>query len=116
MKIEEMTSGSAPNGVCATPVINIVGRKFVYECETPGAEFESILTTEERATGKEFMMKNKTIIYTLTVYATAEGYDRSMPATINFFFDSNDLNHDGIVGVADVVTILEKMASESRTQ
>ena len=113
LKIEEMTAEPAPNGECATPRIYVVGKKFVYECDTPGAEFESILSTEEeKSKGNEFVMENKTIKYTLTVYATAEGYDRSQPATISFVIDRNDVNQDGAVDVADISTIISTMAEK----
>ena len=115
LKIEEMEAEAAPNGKCATPTIYVVGKKFVYECETPDAEFESVLSTEEeRYKGNEFEMENKTIKYTLTVYATAEGYDRSEPAKISFVIDRNDVNKDGVVDVADIATILTRMASQAR--
>ena len=115
LKIEEMTVEPAPNGVCATPRIYVVGKKFVYECETPDAEFESILSTEEeKSKGNEFVVENKTIKYTLTVYATAEGYDRSEPAKISFVIDRNDVNQDGMVDVADISAIIYRMAEKAR--
>ncbi|MBR2238210.1 MAG: leucine-rich repeat domain-containing protein [Prevotella sp.] len=118
LKIEEMGDTPGPIGdVCATPTIYVVGKKFVYECDTPGAEFESILSTEEeRSKGNEFVMENKTIKYTLTVYATAEGYERSEPAKISFVIDRNDVNQDGMVDVADIATIIDKMAGKARIQ
>ena len=113
LNIEEMGDEQAPNGQCATPTIYVMGKKFVYECETPGAEFESILSAEEeRSTGNEFTMKSKTIRYTLTVYATAEGYERSEPAKISFVIDCNDVNQDGTVDVADIASIINRMAGK----
>ena len=61
-------------------------------------------------------MENKTIKYTLTVYATAEGYERSEPAKISFVIDRNDVNQDGMVDVADIATIIDKMAGKARIQ
>ena len=114
LKIEEMGNESAPNGQCATPNIMIAGKAFKFSCDTPSAEFESILTTEEHFTGDELPMENREIVYTLTVYATAPGYDRSEPAKISFVIDRNDVNQDGKVDVADIATILTRMAAQAR--
>ena len=114
LNIVEMEKEQAPNGECATPTIQMVNNKIKLSCETPGAEFESYLTSEVKFTGDEFVMDNDEITYTLTVYATAEGYDRSQPATFTFVIDRHDVNQDHSVDVADISTILTRMASQSR--
>ena len=112
LKIEEMEDEPAPNGQCATPNIMIAGKTFKFSCETPDAEFESILTTEEHFTGNVLPMENREIIYTLTVYATAPGYDRSDPAKLSFTVDRSDVNQDGSIDVADIATIIDRMAGK----
>ena len=97
---------------CATPTIIVMGNKIRFECETPGAEFESTLTTEENFTGNEVVMDNDEITYTLTVYATAPDYARSKPAKVSFTIDKCDVNNDSTVDVADIATIISKMAEK----
>ena len=117
LNIVEMEKESAPNGQCAKPSIIIAGKGMRFECETPGAEFESILTTEEqRFTGNKLVMENKDLVYILTVYATAPGYDRSEPAQVKFIISRNDVNQDGSVDVADIATIIDAMAAQAREQ
>ena len=117
LNIVEMGEEPAPNGQCAKPSIIIAGKEMRYECETPDAEFESILTTEEqRFVGDRLVMENKDIVYILTVYATAPGYDRSEPAQVKFIVNRNDVNQDGSVNVADIATIIDAMAGKSREE
>ena len=112
LNIEEMEKEQAPNGQCATPIIFFVGKKFRFECETPDAEFESYLTTEEKFTGNELALENRELRYTLTVYAIAPGYERSEPAKVNFIIDRSDVNQDGTVDVADISAIITRMAEK----
>ena len=110
LNIVEMGEEPAPNGQCAKPSIIIAGKSMRYECETPGAEFESILTTEEqRFGGDRLVMENKDLVYILTVYATAPGYDRSEPAQVKFIVSRNDVNQDGTVSIADVTTVVNSV-------
>ncbi|MBQ4392306.1 MAG: hypothetical protein II826_04240 [Prevotella sp.] len=103
LTIEEMP---APDGVCATPTISFLGDKFKFQCATCS------LTSEEHFTGDEVSIGNGKVTYTLTVYATAPGYDRSPAATYSLTLNRNDVNKDGKVDVADVSAILTKMAGE----
>ena len=116
LKIEEMEKEPAPNGQCATPTIIVLGNRFKFQCETPGAEFTSSLTTEENFTGDEVVMDNDKITYTLTVYATAPGYDPSSPAKYRFTVSKKDVNQDGSIDVADIATIIDAMAAQAREQ
>ena len=95
----------APNGECATPSIIVSGNNVTFECETPDAEFTSYLTSSEEFTGKEVVIENKDRTYTLTVYATAPGYDRSKPATMKFVVKQGDVNSDGKVDVSDYIGV-----------
>ena len=103
------TSGSPK---CATPTIISYGKKIKFECETPGAEFTSYLSTTEELTGEEVSLENKDRMYTLTVYATAPGYARSKPATMKFMVKKTDVNGDGSVDVADIATVIDEMAGK----
>lgn len=102
----------APNGECATPNIIVSGNKMTFECETPDAEFTSYLTASEEIFGNEVVIENKDRTYTLTVYATAPGYDRSKPATMKIIFKNGDMNLDGIVNLADITTLIKMIAGQ----
>ena len=55
---------------------------------------------------------NREIVYTITVYATAPGYDHSEPAKLSFTVDRSDVNQDGRVDITDIATIIDKMAGK----
>ena len=116
LNIVEMGEEPAPGGQCATPTIIAMGNKMRFECDTPGAEFTSYLTTSEEFTGSEVEVSNKDIVFTLTVYATAPDYDRSQLATMKFVVKKTDVNGDGRVDVADIATIISEMAAQARMQ
>ena len=44
--------------------------------------------------------------------ASAEGYDDSDPVTMTITLDSGDVNQDGNIDVADIATIIDKMAGK----
>ncbi len=117
LKIEEMELDPTPNGECATPTIIVMNNRFKFQCATPGATFTSTLTTaEEQFTGDEVVMNSDTTTYILTVYATAPGYSQSQPAKYMFTVNKTDVNNDGAIDVADIATIINKMASGARIQ
>ena len=98
---------------CDKPNIVKEGNKFKFECSTPGATFKSKLTpnTEEQEfEGSEVVFHSGVITYTLTVYASAEGYDDSDPVKMTITLDRNDVNMDGTIDVADIATIIDRMA------
>lgn len=116
LDIREIEEGAtpAPNGECAVPTIIVMGNKFKFQCETPGAEFTSSLTTEKNFTGDEVTMDSQETTYVLTVYATAPGYEQSKPAKYRFTMNKSDVNQDGTVDVADIATIINTMAKGSK--
>ena len=114
LKIVEMEEGAepAPNGECAVPTIIIAGNKIKFACSTPGAEFTSTLTAEEKFKGSEIDLGDNDVTYTLTVYATAPGYDRSQPAKATIVAKRGDVNGDGQIGIGDIVSITNIMAGQ----
>ena len=112
LRIEEMEEGAepAPNGECAMPTIIIIGNTIRFECATPEAEFTSTLIAEEKFTGSKIDLSENDVTYTLTVYATAPGYDRSQPAKAIIVAKKGDMNGDGTVGIGDIVAITNIMA------
>ena len=105
------------NAKCDKPNIILAGSKFKFECSTPGATFKSKVTVEEEEfDGSEVEFQTRAITYTLTVTASAPGYEDSDPVTMTLTIDRSDVNCDGSVDVADIATVIDKMAAQSRTQ
>ena len=104
---------------CDKPNIIFMAGKFRFECSTPGATFKSKLTPnveEQVFEGSEVVFQSSTVSYTLTVIASAEGYEDSDPVTMTITIEKTDVNQDGTVDVADIATIIDRMASSSRQQ
>jgi hypothetical protein len=99
---------------CATPSIVMTGNKLRFECATPGATITSHLTAniEQEQTGNTMVIDPAPVSYTLTVTATAEGYEPSDPATLDFTLPNGDTNGDGAVNSADIQRIYSIMAAE----
>ena len=104
---------------CATPTIAFLDGELVFSCETEGVEYVSEVTSAE--TKKYY--DNKVKIggtYIVTVYATKAGWENSDVATLEFTLGAGgevcDVNKDGVVDVADIATIISKMASGARVQ
>ena len=100
---------------CATPNIVKTGNKLKFECATPGATITSSLTANtepNEQTGNELLIETGSITYTLTVIATAEGYEPSDPATLEFTIKRGDVNCDGAVNSADIQKIYSIMAEQ----
>ena len=98
---------------CTTPTIAFVDGKLKFSCETEGVEYVSELTSKETNIyyGDEVAVGGT---YTVSVYATKEDYFNSDVATLEFTIGANgevcDVNKDGAVDVADIATIIDKMA------
>ena len=104
---------------CDKPSIIKEGNKFWFECGTPGATIKGKLTPnveELEFEGSEMVFMGGVITYTLTVIASAEGYEDSDPVKMTLTVDNCDVNRDGAVDVADIATIISKMASRARVQ
>ena len=99
---------------CASPEIIFSCGKFSFECTTPGATFTSHITAtiDEEHKGNEVELGGTSLTYTLTVIASAEGYEDSDPTIMTFTTDSNDVNKDGQVNVADITTIINRIAGK----
>lgn len=113
---------------CATPTVAYEDGKLILECETEGAECVWTLRNPDTLSGR-----GKTISlarqYELTVYATANGMIDSDYVTYLIVWGDNDaegdnvirigasgevcdVNNDGVVDVADIGTIIDKMAGK----
>ncbi len=98
---------------CATPTIALVDGKLKFSCETEDVEFVYDLksTYSVQGVGDEVLPVCQC---TVSVYATKEGWENSDAATLEFTLGTGgevcDTNKDGVVDVADIATILSKMA------
>ena len=113
---------------CATPTVAYADGKLMLECETEGAECVWTLRNPDTLSGR-----GKTIPlarqYELTVYATSKGMTDSDQVTYLIVWGDNDakgdnvirigaddevcdVNKDGSVDVADIATIIDRMAGK----
>lgn len=104
---EQNPSGDGPQK-CGTPKIAYSGDKISFTCETEGVKFFYRITGSDvkAGNGSEIGLQKK---YTISVYATKEGYVDSDVAKSTIEIGSSDvfgdLTGDGIVNVADHVEL-----------
>lgn len=99
---------------CATPTIAFEGGKLKFSCETEGVQFfANVQATDAKSyEGSEIAISGT---YTVTVYAAKEGMANSDTATMEFTTgggENCDANNDGVVNVADIITIINKVANK----
>ena len=100
---------------CATPTITYINGNFVFGCETEGVEYEYEINNVvvKKGQGSKVKLDNE---YMISVYATKAGYDNSDVATLEFTLGPGgevcDVNKDGTVDVADIATIISRMAGK----
>ena len=108
---------------CATPTITYDRGHLVFACATPGSKFISKVMAKDVKESTEAELK-LSMEYTITIYATAEGFADSDAVTATLHFgDANmkaegiivadtkdlrgDMNQDGVVNVADITYIVK---------
>jgi hypothetical protein len=103
---------------CATPTITFEKGKLKFSCDTEGVKYAYEITSVDAKKGftnGEVNMRGK---YRVTVYAMKDGYQNSDEAALDFTLGASgevcDTNQDGVVDVADIATIIDKMASSAR--
>jgi len=113
---------------CAVPTVAYADGQLTLECETEGAECVWTLRNPDTLSGR-----GRTISlarqYELMVYATAKGMTDSDQVTYLIVWGDNDaegdnvirigaggedcdVNNDGVVDVADIATIIDRMAGK----
>ena len=107
--------GTSVTPKCATPTIAFVNGELVFSCVTQDVEFVSEVTSKE--VKKYYDSKVKIGgTYQVSVYAMKAGYDNSDTATLEFTLGAGgevcDANKDGVVDVADIATIIDRMAGK----
>ena len=65
---------------CATPTISYAGGELAFNCETEGVTFHSSITDAD-INSYEGDKVQLSVTYNISVYATKEGYPRSIMAT-----------------------------------
>ena len=101
---------------CATPTITYKNGKINFSCETEGVEYVSTISAGDTKSyfAGEITLTNK---YTVSVYATKDGYDKSDTATLDIIGSVGtfgDLNEDGEVNVADHVELSKIILNKSK--
>ena len=98
---------------CATPTISYADGKVTFSCETEDVEFVTKVTSSDSGDyeGASVSFSNQ---YTVSVYATKDGYDNSDVATkeITVVIGGTsgirgDANIDGEIGMADIMFIVQ---------
>ena len=93
--IKEGTGGGTTSKKCDTPTINYVNGILTFTCGTDGATCQySITDTDIKAgTGNEVQL---TATYTVSVYATASGYENSDVATATLCWLNTEPKTEGM--------------------
>ena len=101
---------------CATPTIAFVDGKVTFDCETEGVEYVAKVVCTTSGDGDyEASSIPLTTIYTVTVYATKDGYYNSDEATLEINVGGGtsglrgDVNNDGQVSMPDAMFIVNKI-------
>ncbi len=108
-------SGTTPEEKkCATPVIVYKDETISFNCETEDVTFTYEITTADVQKGSASEVQ-LTQTYTVSVYATKDGYEKSDVATMDIKIAGGmkgDVNADGEVNVGDIVTVTNIMAGK----
>lgn len=102
---------------CEKPVITLLANgKIKVECATEGATCVTNITASnaDPLTDGEINLNTPLIVYTVTSYATAEGYDDSEVATTTFRYEKaeGDMNGDGMLNITDVIHLVNMILGQ----
>lgn len=105
-----MTEGIEEPVKCAAPTITMLANGNIkVESATEGATCVTNVTTDQPGTTYDKEIKlNDIFNFTVTAYATAEGYDDSDVTTATFKLEKtvSDMNGDGVTNIADVIQLV----------
>ena len=90
---------------CVTPTIIFKEGLLYFSCETEGVEYNYNIIPNGSKSGKGNNIPISTS-YTISVYASKDGFENSDIATQTIQIERGDVNCDGIVNVADAVSIV----------
>lgn len=94
---------------CATPTISYDGDNLNFSCNTVGVQFHYNITSSDVQSGVANSPISMKKTYTVTVYASKDGYADSEVASKSFQVagtgKKGDVNNDGVVNVVDHVEL-----------
>ena len=102
---------------CEKPVITLLANgKIKVESATEGATCVTNITASnaEPLSDGEISLNTPLIVYTVTSYATKEGYDDSEVASATFRYEKaeGDMNGDGTMNIADVIHLVNMILGQ----
>lgn len=102
---------------CEKPVITILANgKVKVECATEGATCVTNITASnaEPLADGEISLDTPLTVYTVTSYATKEGYNDSEVATATFRYEKTegDMNGDGMLNITDVIHLVNMILGQ----
>ena len=96
---------------CATPTISIVNGKLKFDCQTEGVTYNYTVIESTVLSGNTSEVALPTIAtYTVSVYATKEGYERSETVTKNIELSvgmKGDVDGNGDVDATDLTRLID---------
>ena len=110
-------TGGNEGGRCVKPVITLLANgKIKVESATEGATCVTNITSSnaEPLTDEEISLNTPLTVYTVTSYATKEGYNDSEVATATFRYEKTegDMNGDGMLNITDVIHLVNMILSK----
>ena len=102
---------------CEKPVITLLANgKIKVESATEGATCVTNITASnaEPLADGEISLNTPLTVYTVTSYATKEGYNDSEVATATFRYEKSegDMNGDGILNITDVIHLVNMILGQ----
>ena len=102
---------------CKKPIITLLANgKIKVESATEGATCVTNITASnaEPLTDGEISLNSPLTVYTVTSYATKEGYDDSEVATATFRYEKTegDMNGDGMLNITDVIHLVNMILGQ----
>lgn len=88
---------------CEKPTIVLANGQFFLKSETEGAEIHYEVFSSVKGDGYSIKLPDT---YTISAYASKDGYQDSDVETIKITLAIGDVNNDGSVNAADIVTIV----------
>ena len=92
---------------CSTPTITFANGEFTFCCETDGVEYVYDIKVGGAKTGGTDSKVKVTPTFTVSVYATKEGYENSDVATKNIQTVYGDMSGDGEVDATDITKLID---------
>ena len=102
---------------CATPMITFYPNgKIKVESATDGATCVTniIASNADSLIDGEISLNTPLTVYTVTSYATKEGFDDSEIATATFRYEKTegDMNGDGMLNITDVIHLVNMILGQ----